>query len=153
MKTTDNLGKQQIKDFGGQYIDEMYSKTLGTNGQGEQTSSQTSSEQLFDRVSDGLIDEVNSTQGDYFLRITENAGYAAYGSELFVAHMDFHTTKEEFDRRTNAPWPKATKGMLINGQHRPGKGGPPQSSLVPNPPPLPTTGGTQWTPTPLGKNP
>ena len=88
MKTTDNLGKQQIKDFGGQYIDQMYSKTLGTNGKGEQTSSQTSSEQLFDRVSDGLIDEVNSTQGDYFLRITENAGYAAYGSELFVAHMD-----------------------------------------------------------------
>ena len=102
-----------------------------------------------DRVSTALIDSVNSNMGQYFLRITENAGYCVFGSQMFVANMDFHTTKEEFDRRSKAPWPKVKPGMLINGQHRPPGGAPPQSSLAPNPSTPPNSG---WKPTKIGKS-
>ncbi len=89
------------------------------------------------RISSGLVDKVNSTVNQYFLRITDDAGYAAYGGQTFVAVMDYHTTQEEYERRVAAPWPAATPGMLINGEHRPASGPPGAALLGPQPPEKP----------------
>lgn len=148
MRTTDNLGKQQIIDFGGEYMGHLVSKTLSESKDGPVTS-YSKKEQVMNRVSTGLIDTVNSNLGQYFLRITENAGYCAFGAQLFVGKMDFHTTEAEFNRRSSAPWPSAKSGMLINGQHRPDGGTPPQSSLAPKTPSPPNSG---WKPTKIGKS-
>ncbi|WP_425395430.1 hypothetical protein [Aeoliella sp.] len=129
IKATDSLGVEQVRKHGGQYIDFLYSKSVSNNSNGQQTNF-TTTEHILDRVSTGLIDRVNSSRDQYFLRLTDDAGYTAYGGQMFVAQMGFHTaTAQDYIDRTLAPWPSAVPGMLVNGAHRPSSG-PPSSSLL-----------------------
>jgi len=138
IKATDGIGVEQVRKFGGQYIDYLYSKSVSHSTNGS-SSSLTTSEQILDRVSTGLIDRVNSSHDQYFLRLTDDGGYAAYGGEMFVAQMGYHTaTEQEYIDRTLQPWPKAVPGMLVNGEHRPPTG-PPNSSLLGPKKPKPST--------------
>ena len=104
IKATDGIGVDQVRNFGGQYIEHMYSTTVSSSQNGPQTS-RTTSEQILDRVSTGLIDRVNSSHDQYFLRITDDGGYAAYGGQMFVAQSGYHTaTEQEYNDRMTRPW-------------------------------------------------
>jgi len=129
IKATNSIGVEQVREFGGQYIEYLYSTTASSSQNGPQTS-RTTSEQILDRVSTGLLSRVNSSQDQYFLRITDDGGYAAYGGQMFVAQSGYHTaTEDEYNERMTRPWPDAVPGMLIDGEHRPPKG-PPSSALL-----------------------
>ncbi|QEG37721.1 TraM recognition domain-containing protein [Bythopirellula goksoeyrii] len=138
IKATDNIGVDQVRNFGGQYIEHLYSTTVSSSQNGPQTS-RTTSEHVLDRVSTGLIDRVNASHDQYFLRISDDGGYAAYGSQLFIAQSGYHTaTEQEYNDRMTRPWPDAVPGMLVNGEHRPSKG-PTNKDLVGRDRPNPTS--------------
>ncbi|MEQ8849003.1 ATP-binding protein [Botrimarina sp.] len=138
IKATDFLGVQQVQTFGGQYIDHMISTSVRDTSNGRETT-YTRSEHLLDRCSSGLIDRVNVTPNQYFLRLNDAEGYAAYGGQMMVVQSGYHLTKKEYDDLVSRPWLKPRKGMLINGQHRPPLT-PPSSALTgPKPPKIPRT--------------
>lgn len=138
IKATDSLGVQQVQTFGGQYIDHLYSKSVRNTRDGQETTF-TASEHLLDRCSTGLIDRVNSTPNQFFLRLNDEDGYSRYGGQMMVVQSGYHLTEGEYKDLVNRPWPGPTQGMLVNGQHRPPTN-PPSSSLAgPNPPKPPRT--------------
>lgn len=126
IKATDALGVQQVQTFGGQYIDYLNTTSISSNANGKQTT-YTQSEQLLDRCSSGLIDRVNSTPNQYFLRLSDADGYAAYGGQMMVVQSGYHTTQQEYEALVRRPWPDATPQMLVNGQHRPANTPPPSA--------------------------
>ena len=128
LKTTDIGGINHIIKTGGTYIEELYSRSTSINGKGEQSTQYGRQEQILDRVSPGLIDEVNASQDRFFMKVTENVGYASYGSQLFVAQSMFHTSQKEHRERSKpGRWPEKTREMLVNGEHRPDQGPPPNA--------------------------
>lgn len=149
LKATDSLGNAQVQNLGGQYIELFTSISESTTDKGTSTS-KSWKEEVCDRVSTGLVDLVNSSQENFFIRLAESGGYARYGSQMFVAKSQFHTTSDEYKERCQKTWPEKAHGMLVNGEHRP-SGGPPSSSLLgPNPTkPKPSRQRRQRTTTPL----
>ena len=129
IKASDLVSINQVQSLGGKYIDHMVSRSVVPTDNGSRTS-ETRTETILDRVSSGLIDRVNSAQNQFFLRITDDGGYAAFGGQMFVARMDYHVSKSVYDNWGTAPWPAKEPGMLVNGEHRPKNLPPPSSALV-----------------------
>ena len=130
LKVTDRIGIEQVRGYGGQYIARMKSVSRTNTSEGNSSSTVTWSEQVLDRVSSGLIDRVNSNSNEFFLRINDNAGYAAYGGQLFVAQLIKHVpTEHEYRARIEMPWPSQKPGMLVNGAYDPPRDGSPADLL------------------------
>lgn len=132
LKTPDSKGRELLVKKGGQYIEYMISRSRSVGGKSDVTTTSVC-EHIVDRVSSGLIDQVDSSN-QFFLDLTQNAGYAAYGSQMFVAEMSFHITQQEHAQRSQTGrWVSQQPGMIINGQHNIPPGPSPQSLTGPKP--------------------
>lgn len=133
---TDDIGREQLRRLGGQEIDLLISKSINSEGQ----ATHTYSEYVTDRVPTTFTSTIGSKDQRYFLRLTDNAGYACYGDLIFVARSYFNQHKKDYEAYCEMPWPDPSKKTLINTE-------PPRT-----PPPAPAAGTPVPTPKPPGSD-
>jgi hypothetical protein len=65
------------------------------------------------RLTANDIAEYSSREDLAICWITRNAGFAAYGGNWFAIRTAHHISRDEFERRSDAPWPAATASTIV----------------------------------------
>lgn len=125
----DAIGREQLGRLGGQQIIELESRHEHYGDDSRTTRSYT--EHLVDRVPPTLISEVNADDSRFFIRLTENAGYACYGDLIFTARSVFHQSKKAYEACCAMPWPAPTPNTVVNGPLPPAVLHPPHPAASP----------------------
>lgn len=133
LQVTDDIGREQLKRLGGQEIDHLVSKKIDDPREGD---AYTVSEKIVDRITPTLISTVGSDKQRFFIRPTDNAGYACYGDLIFVARSYYHQHQKDYEAYCNMPWPNKTSKTLINAEtpRTSSPASPAQAAAAPKPP-------------------
>lgn len=129
---------EQIQKLAGKFVDKTYSTSVNSEG----GLSRTESEMIVDRFDATTIAKASSGKGQFIVRINSNEDYAQYNGIPFIARSDFHMKHEEYQRRSNALWPRMSARTVVVGNPPLPT---PKSGSVPAVPPPTTSASTSPT--------
>ena len=117
MSVTDDIGREQLRKLGGKQLITLRSVSVNSARPDEATV--TSREEIVDRVSPNLVSDVSADDNRFFMRLTDNAGYACYRDLIFTARTLYHQSQKDYEADCNMPWPSGTPGTIVNREARP----------------------------------
>ena len=59
------------------------------------------------------IQEISATPGASLVRFCEGSGYTQFGGNYTPIKSQFHISAEEYERRSEAPWPEASPETIV----------------------------------------
>ena len=113
LATHDDIGREQLRRLGGQRF--VHLKSLSVRAGDKHRATVTLRQEVVDRISGTLVSEVSSDPERFFLRLTDNDGYACYGDLIFAGRGMFHQTKAAYDKDCASAWPAENTQTFVNG--------------------------------------